>query len=90
MIKVQLKDETSGKIYEGTSDENGTYTLENIIPSANYTIEFTYGDGETKQYNYQDYKSTIDTSDINYKDSSSKGTDSKGNVIVAKGSIVDL
>lgn len=85
-VKVQLKDETSGKIYEGTSDENGTYTLENIIPSANYTIEFTYGDGETKQYNYQDYKSTIDTSDINYKDSSSKGTDSKGNVIVAKGS----
>ena len=85
-VKVKLIDGTSGKIYEGTSDENGTYILENIIPSANYIIEFTYGDGETKQYNYQDYKSTIDTSDINYKDSSSKGTDSKGNVIVAKGS----
>ena len=83
-VKVKLIDETSGKTYEETSDENGIYTLENIIPSANYTIEFTYGNGETKQYNYQDYKSTIDTSDIEYS-IQSNGTDSNGNVIVAKG-----
>lgn len=86
-VKVKLIDGTSGgKVYdEVTSGDDGKYTIENVIPSANYTIEFTYGNGETKQYNYQDYKSTIDISNINYNDTSSKGTDSKGNVIVAKG-----
>ena len=85
-VKVKLIDGTSGgKVYdEVTSGDNGTYTIENVIPSANYTIEFTYGNGETKQYNYQDYKSTIDTSNINY-DIKTNGTDSKGNVIVANG-----
>ena len=83
-VKVRLIDGTSGKTYEKTSGTDGTYTIENIIPSANYTIEFTYGDGETKQYNYQDYKSTIDTSNIDYG-IKTNGTDSKENVIVANG-----
>lgn len=55
--------------YEGkttaTTDSN-RYTLEGFIPSANYHIEITYGDGKTYIYNAQDYKSTIDTTGNSY------------------------
>lgn len=83
-VKVKVIDNTSGKTYEDISKSDGKYTIENVIPSANYTIEFTYGDGIQKQYNSQDYKSTIDTSKIEYlvKD---EGIDSNGNKIAAIG-----
>ena len=83
-VKVKVIDNTSGKTYEDISKSDGKYTIENVIPSANYTIEFTYGDGRQKQYNSQDYKSTIDTSKIEYlvKD---EGIDSNGNKIAAIG-----
>lgn len=83
-VEVKVIDNTSGKTYEDISKTDGKYTIENVIPSANYTIEFTYGDGTQKQYNSQDYKSTIDMSKIKYtvKD---EGTDSNGNKIAAIG-----
>ncbi len=48
------------------SNENGEYTISGFIPSNNYVVKFTYGDGKTGIYNAQDYKSTIDTTKINY------------------------
>lgn len=50
---------------QGT-DTNGNYTIEGFIPSRNYQIQFTYGNGKTDIYNAQDYKSTIDTTGQNY------------------------
>ncbi len=50
---------------QGT-DTNGNYTIEGFIPSRNYQIQFTYGDGNTSIYNAQDYKSTIDKTGQNY------------------------
>ena len=62
-VKVELIDETNeNHKYEAEkTGEDGTYIFENVIPSANYVIQFTYGNGKTKKYNSQDYKSTIIT-----------------------------
>lgn len=61
-VKVELIDETNGKNkYEAETGEDGTYIFKNVIPSAKYIIQFTYGNGKTKKYNSQDYKSTIIT-----------------------------
>ena len=49
------------------TDQDGKYTIEGFIPSRSYQIQFTYGDGNTGIYNAQDYKSTIDTTGQNYK-----------------------
>ena len=66
-VNVTLKDEFTGKEYNTKTDENGKYTIENVIPSAYYTLKFTYGNGDTKYYNSQDYKSTIDKTNNNYE-----------------------
>ena len=50
-----------------TTDDKGEYSIEGYIPSANYVIRFTYGDGSTGIYNAQDYKSTIDATGENYE-----------------------
>ena len=50
-----------------TTDDKGEYSIEGYIPSANYVIRFTYGDGSTGIYNAQDYKSTIDATKENYE-----------------------
>lgn len=85
-VKVKLIDTNNPEntYKEVASDKDGKYTIANVIPSAHYIIEFTYGDGTQKQYNFQDYKSTIDTSNIEYS-IISQGKDSKGNIIAAKG-----
>ncbi len=85
-VKVKLIDTNNPEntYKEVASDKDGKYTIANVIPSAHYIIEFTYGDGTQRQYNFQDYKSTIDTSNIEYS-IISQGKDSKGNIIAAKG-----
>lgn len=50
-----------------TTNDEGKYSIEGYIPSANYVIRFTYGDGSTGIYNAQDYKSTIDATKENYE-----------------------
>ena len=62
-----LGDNREWKLAETHSDGNGNYTIEGFIPSKNYIIRFTYGDGSTGIYNAQDYKSTIDTTEEDYK-----------------------
>lgn len=65
--KVYDKTTKTFKDAEVISDENGQYVVEGYIPSANYVIRFTYGDGSTGIYNAQDYKSTIDKTNESYK-----------------------
>lgn len=72
-INVTLIDTTrrNNNTYSAKTDKNGEYTISGFIPSTNYRIEFFYGgmksDDETaKKYNSIDYKSTIDTTGINY------------------------
>lgn len=67
--KAKVYDKTTKmfKDAEVISDENGQYVVEGYIPSANYVIRFTYGDGSTGIYNAQDYKSTIDKTNESYK-----------------------
>ena len=63
---VKVLDNETWKQAKTTSDSNGNYTIEGFIPSKNYIIKFTYGDGNTGIYNAQDYKSTIDTTGEDY------------------------
>lgn len=63
---VKVLDNETWKQAKTTSDSNGNYTIEGFIPSKNYIIKFTYGDGSTGIYNAQDYKSTIDTTGEDY------------------------
>ncbi len=67
-VKVELIDNSNRnhKKYEVRTGKDGTFTINKVIPSADYIIQFTYGNGETKQYNCQDYKSTIDTTGSEY------------------------
>lgn len=72
-INVTLIDTTrrNNNTYSAKTEKNGEYTISGFIPSTNYRIEFFYGgmrsDDETaKKYNSIDYKSTIDTTGINY------------------------
>lgn len=73
--------ENIAKVYNNSSwenataetDEEGNYKIEGFIPSANYTIRITYGNGETTIYNAQDYKSTIDVTGDNYKEPTLQG-----------------
>mgnify|MGYP004519723599 CR=1 FL=1 len=72
-INVKLIDTTrrNNNTNSVKTDENGEYTISGFIPSTNYRIEFFYGgmksDDETaKKYNSIDYKSTIDTTGIEY------------------------
>ncbi len=73
-VKVELVDgENVINVYDGkqwnkaeTRSEKGNYTFKGFIPSNNYKIRFTYGDGLTGIYNAQDYKSTIDTTGATY------------------------
>lgn len=72
-INVTLIDTTrrNNNTYYAKTDQNGEYTISGFIPSTNYRIEFFYGgmrsDDETaKKYNSIDYKSTIDTTGIDY------------------------
>lgn len=65
-IKVQLieiKDNTYYVWNETTTDENGEYFFNNILPG-DYIIRFIYGNGKSdivKKYNGYDYKSTTNT-----------------------------
>ena len=54
-IKVTYKEESSGTVYEGSTGNDGNYTISGFIPG-NYTITYTWGDDT---YNVQDYKGTI-------------------------------
>lgn len=61
-------EETEGKDFNNMrSNIEGKYTLKGFIPSQNYIVRFTYGDGQTSIYNAQDYKSTIDKTEEEYK-----------------------
>ena len=60
-IKVQLVELKNGNEIPrmtDTTESDGSYKFENYIPG-NYVVRFIYGDGETIQYNGQDYQSTL-------------------------------
>lgn len=72
-INVTLIDTTrrNNNTYSAKTDKNGEYTISGFIPSTNYRIEFFYAgmnskDETVKKYNSIDYKSTIDTTGIEY------------------------
>lgn len=65
-------------VYETKTDKNGKYTLSGFIPSTGYIIQFTYGDGNTSIYNAQDYKSTIDKTELNYETHTSEAGNKYG------------
>lgn len=65
-------------VYETKTDESGKYTLSGFIPSTGYIIQFTYGDGNTSIYNAQDYKSTIDKTELNYETHTSEAGNKYG------------
>lgn len=72
-VKVQLKDKTNNNVYNATTNTSGVYTISGFIPSTDYIIQFTYGDGSTSIYNAQDYKSTIEpTTDTDKADYTNK------------------
>lgn len=70
----EIDDQIPMEVYNGTewkestvkSNQNGEYKISGFIPSNNYVVKFTYGDGSTDIYNAQDYKSTIDKTSNDY------------------------
>lgn len=55
-VTVKLvNNENATKI--ATTAEDGRYTFANV-PKGNYTIQYTYGSGDSKDYNAQDFSST--------------------------------
>lgn len=73
---MQVYNETEWKDSTVKSNENGEYIISGFIPSNNYVVKFTYGDGTTGIYNAQDYKSTIDKTENNYD--ATKAVDENG------------